>query len=170
MKELLIDGKAVPLGKPVHLEGNWLPTVQVVVRNASIKTIVHAQMFLRYPETGYGSNQGPIVSSVALAGRVPDFMRFNADGTARKIPPEMDEVPAMGVSPGDSFTFTFSGARDDFAMASERAGGKITKVEVLFSMVFFDDQSYWGSGTYWAPSGQPGHWIRQEPGPFLKKQ
>src|SRR5579862_1817358 len=56
VREVAIDGKPIRLDRPVHVEGSWLRTVTITLRNISPKTIVSGGIGLVFPESGDGSS------------------------------------------------------------------------------------------------------------------
>jgi hypothetical protein len=57
VREVAIDGKPIHLDHSVHVQGSWLSTVTITLRNVSPKTIVRGGIGIVFLEAGDGSGR-----------------------------------------------------------------------------------------------------------------
>jgi len=95
VREVAIDGKPIRLNRPVRLQGPWLRTVTITLRNVSPKTIVRGGIGLVFPESGDGSAAHPYEACWSEQGRVPKIVFLAHDGY--HLPPRLR--PAEAVPP-----------------------------------------------------------------------
>ncbi len=71
IREVAIDGKPIRLDRPVHVQGSWLRTMTITLRNVSPKTIVQGGINVVFPESGDGSAAHPYEACWSQQGRCP---------------------------------------------------------------------------------------------------
>jgi hypothetical protein len=167
IKRVLMDGRDIPLGKPVHVSGNWLSSIKVIVENTTSRPIVFGTMILNFPETGSGQPTSPVFTTVANQGRYPDIALYRYDGTEATLPGFASAAAPISIAPGANMTFDFAQNQADQPIAYDKAGGQITKVSIFFQVFYFADNTKWTADTYFAPTGVPGQWQIIPPQQFM---
>jgi hypothetical protein len=162
---ITINGRPIQLDQPVRVQGNWIKTVVVTLRNLSPKPIVRAGMMLSFPESGNGTSQSPYQASWSTQGREPKIIWYAADGSYH--PPPMAPAPLapIRIPPGGLLRLAF--ARDGDAVQAKLAAINVplTKATFSFQSFYFADDSRWTGGQYSLPPRKfPGHWT------FLTKE
>lgn len=167
VKRVLMDGRDIPLGMPVHVSGNWLSSIKVIVENTTSRPIVFGTMILNFPETGSGQPTSPVFSTVANQGRFPDIALYRHDGTKAALPGIARAAAPISIAPGANMTFDFAQNQGDQPIAYDKASGRITKVSIGFQVFYFADNTKWTADTYFAPTSIPGQWQIIPPQQFL---
>jgi|HubBroStandDraft_1064217.scaffolds.fasta_scaffold164937_2 hypothetical protein len=80
IREVAIDGQPIRLDRPVRVQGSWLRTMTVTLRNVSPKTIVQGGINLVFPESGDGSEAHPFEACWSQQGQVPKIVYLGRDG------------------------------------------------------------------------------------------
>jgi hypothetical protein len=109
IREFAIDGKPIRFDRPVHVQGSWLRTVAVTLRNVSPKTIVQGGINLVFPESGDGSEAHPYEACWSQQGQVPKIVYLGHDGY--HLPPGYDLQKPLQLAPGASIRLTFMAKR-----------------------------------------------------------
>lgn len=157
---ITINGRHIRVDQPVLVQGNWIKTVVVTLRNISPKPIVRAGMLLSFPESGTGTQESPYLASWSTQGREPKVVWMGTDGTYH--PPPAPPVPPapLRIPPGGLLRLTFT--KDGDVVQAKLAGTKanITRATLMFQSFYFADDSRWSGGTYALPPGAvPGRWT-----------
>jgi hypothetical protein len=162
---LMLGQTEIPLDSPVHVEGMWMPKISVVVQNISPKTIVKGGVMFSFPEAIAVANNRPVYGLVMSLGQPPKRAYIRRDGT---IPPYNAPLqPQIRIAPGASMTFTpFPDANQVQATAYELAG-KITKANINFDTIYFEDDSKWVAGQYYIAVPPPVVWQSVTPAEFF---
>jgi hypothetical protein len=165
VREVAIDGKPIRLDQPVHVQGSWLRTVTITLRNISPKAIVRGGIGLVFPESGDGSSTHPFGACWSEQGRVPKIVWLASDGY--HLPPGYDLQKEFSLAPGADFRLTFStcGA----APQAKLAGKLIHQASLTFESFYFADNSRWSAQQYALPP-LPGtrQWRMVSPNEFLR--
>src|ERR1035437_5520941 len=88
VRAVAIDGRPIRLDSPVHVQGPWLRTVTITLRNVSPKTIVRGGIGLVFPESGDASSAHPYEACCSRQGQVPKIVYLSHDGY--HLPPGYD--------------------------------------------------------------------------------
>ncbi|MGB9030177.1 MAG: hypothetical protein WCC27_08660, partial [Acidobacteriaceae bacterium] len=83
---ITINSRPVRLDQPVRVQGNWIKTVVVTLRNVSPKPIVRAGMLISFPESGNGTQGNPYLASWSTQGREPKIIWYAVDGSYHPPP------------------------------------------------------------------------------------
>jgi hypothetical protein len=164
IREFAIDGKPIRFDRPVHVQGSWLRTVAVTLRNVSPKTIVQGGINLVFPESGDGSEAHPYEACWSQQGRVPKIVYLGHDGY--HLPPGYDLLKPLQLAPGADLRLIFSACGD--ATQAKLAGQPIHQASLTFTSFYFADDSRWSAQEYFLPP-LPGtrQWRRVTPNEFL---
>jgi hypothetical protein len=84
---IMVGDKEIGLDTPVTLEGLWIRKIQVMVQNTSPKAIVEGGINVVFPETGDGTANKPVFSSLfstRVARRSPYGHRLAGLSRARR--------------------------------------------------------------------------------------
>jgi hypothetical protein len=164
VREVAIDGKPIRFDRPVHVEGAWLRTVTVTLRNVSPKTIVQGGINLVFPESGDGSAAHPFEACWSQQGKVPKIVYLAHDGY--RLPPGYDLQEPLQLAPGADLRLTFSACGD--GTQAKLAGQPIHQASFTLTTFYFADDSRWSAQQYYLPP-LPGtrQWRRVTPSEFL---
>jgi hypothetical protein len=165
IREVAIDGKPIRLDRPVNVQGSWLRTMTITLRNVSPKTIVQGGVDLVFPESGDGSAAHPFEACWSQQGQVPKIVYLAHDGY--HLPPGYDLQPPLQLAPGADLQLTFSACGD--ATQAKLAGQPIHQASLTFTTFYFADDSRWSAQQYYLPP-LPGtrQWRRVTPNEFLR--
>jgi hypothetical protein len=165
IREVAIDGKPIRFDRPIRVEGSWLRTVTITLRNVSPKTIVRAGIGLVFPESGDGSSAHPYEACWSDQGQVPKIVYLAQDGY--HLPPGYDLQKPLQLAPGADLHLTFSTCGD--AAQAKLAGKPIHKASLEVTTFFFADNSRWSAQQYALPP-LPGtrQWRMVTPNEFLR--
>lgn len=147
VREVTIDGKPIRLDRPVHVQGAWLRTVTITLRNISPKAIVRGGIGLVFPESGDGSSANPFGACWSDQGRVPKIVWLAPDGY--HLPPGYDHQKEFSLAPGADLRLTFTTCDD--ASQAKIAGTLIHKASLTFETFYFADYSRWSAQQYALP-------------------
>jgi hypothetical protein len=165
VREVTIDGKPIRLDHPVHVQGSWLRTVTITLRNISPKIIVSGGIGLVFPESGDGSPAHPYGACWSKQhGRVPKIVYLASDGY--HLPPDYDLQKPLSFAPGTDLRLTFTTCGDD--AQAQLADRLIRRASLTFETFYFADNSRWGAQQYALPP-LPGtrQWRMVTPDEFL---
>ncbi|MGC2299282.1 MAG: hypothetical protein WA476_10800 [Acidobacteriaceae bacterium] len=154
-----INGRPIHLDQPVHVEGNWIKTVVITLRNLSPKPIVRAGMLITFPESGNGTQERPYLASWSTQGREQKVVWTGPHGYHPPPTPPVSPAP-LRIPPGGLLRLTF--AKDGDTVQAKLAGtnARITRATLKFQSFYFADDSRWSGGTYALPPGAvPGRWT-----------
>lgn len=162
---ITINGRPIRFDEPVRVQGNWIRTVVVTLRNVSPRPITRGGMVMSFLESGDGTSQNPYLASWSTQGREPKIIWYAADGSYH--PPAMAPTPLapIRIPPGGLMRLSF--ARDGDAVQAKLVAKSvpITKATLSFQSFYFADDSRWTGGQYSLPPRKfPGHWT------FLTKE
>jgi hypothetical protein len=165
VREVAIDGKPIRLDRPVHVQGAWLRTVTITLRNISPKAIVRGGIGLVFPESGDGSSANPFGACWSEQGRVPKIVWLAPDGY--HLPPGYDVQKEFSLAPGADLRLTFTTCGD--ATQAKFAGKLIHKASLTLETIYFTDYSRWSAQQYALPP-LPGtrQWRMVTPSEFLR--
>jgi len=165
VREVAIDGKPIRLDRPVRLQGPWLRTVTITLRNVSPKTIVRGGIGLVFPESGDGSAAHPYEACFSEQGQVPKIVYLAHDGY--HLPPGYDLQKPFHLAPGADLRLTFSTCSD--AAQATLASKPIHQASLAFETFYFADNSRWSAQEYALPP-LPGtrQWRMVTPNEFLR--
>ncbi len=165
VREVAIDGKSIRLDRPVHVQGSWLRTVTIILRNISPKAIVSGGIGLVFPESGDGSSTHPFGACWSGQGRVPKIVWLAPDGY--HLPPGYNLQKEFSLAPGADVRLTFTACGD--ATQAKFAGKVIHKASLTFETFYFADDSRWSAQQYALPP-LPGtrQWRMVTPSEFLR--
>jgi hypothetical protein len=162
---ITISGRPIQLDQPVRVQGNWIKTVVVTLRNVSPKPITRGGMLLSFRESGDGTSQNPYQASWSTQGREPKIIWYAADGSYHPPPFAPTPLPPIHIPPGGLLRLSF--AKDGDAVQAKLAARNvpITKALLSFQTFYFADDSRWSGWQYSLPPRKfPGHWT------FLTKE
>jgi len=165
VREIAIDGKPIRFDRPVRVQGAWLHSVTVTLRNVSPKTIVRAGVDLVFPESGDGSAAHPYEACFSEQGRVPKIVYLGHDGY--HLPPGYDLQEPLQLAPGADLRLTFSTYGD--VVQAKLAGQPIHQASLALLTFYFEDDSRWSVQQYALPP-LPGtrQWRMVTPNEFLR--
>lgn len=154
-----IDGRPVPLGRPITVSAHWLSKTVVTLRNLSPKAIVQVGMFITFPESGDGSSAHPYQGSGSELGQVPKVVYTDRNGIYH--PPSLAEREPLRVPPGGVIRLSFAKYADEVQASLAAKAVPITQATLTFTTIYFADDSRWSAGQYYlAPHPAPGSWTR----------
>jgi hypothetical protein len=164
VREVAIDGKPIHLGASVHVQGLWISTVTITLRNVSPKTIVRGGIGIIFLEAGDGSAAHPFEACWSEQGQVPKIVYLAPDGY--HLPPGYDMQKQLHFAPGADLRLTFSSCGD--ATQAKLAGQPIHQASLTFTTFYFADDSRWSAQQYYLPplTGTR-QWRRATPAEFL---
>ncbi|MGC2618796.1 MAG: hypothetical protein WA414_07110, partial [Acidobacteriaceae bacterium] len=160
-----INGRPIQFDRPVRVQGNWIRTVVVTLRNVSPKPITRGGMLLSFREAGNGTQQDPYQASWSTQGREPKIIWYAADGSYH--PPAFAPTPLapIRIPPGGLLRLSFAKDGDDVQAKIAAKNVPITKAMLSFQTFYFADDSRWSGGQYSLPPRKfPGRWT------FLTKE
>ena len=165
VREVGIDGRPIHLDRPVRVQGPWLRTVTITLRNVSPKTIVRGGIGLVFPEVGDGSHAHPYEACWSEQGRVPKIVFLAPDGY--HLPPGYDLQKPLHLAPGADLRLTFSTCGD--AAQAKLADKPIHQASLSLVAFYFADNSRWSAQQYALPP-LPGtrQWRMVTPNEFLR--
>ena len=165
VREVAIDGKPIRLDRPVRVQGRWLRTVTITLRNVSPKTIVRGGIGLVFFESGDGSAAHPYEACWSEQGRVPKIVFLAHDGY--HLPPGYDLQKPFHLAPGADLRLTFSTCSD--AAQATLASKPIHQASLALETFYFADNSRWSAQEYALPP-LPGtrQWRMVTPNEFLR--
>jgi hypothetical protein len=165
VREVAIDGKPIRLDHPVHVQGSWLRTVTITLRNVSPKTIVRGGIGLVFPESGDGSSAHPYEACWSEQGQVPKIVFLAHDGY--HLPPGYDLQKPLHLAPGADLRLTLSTC--GVSVQATLAGKLIHQASLFLLTFYFADSSRWSTQQYLLPP-LPGtrQWRMVTPNEFLR--
>jgi hypothetical protein len=155
-----INGQPIRLDQPGRVQGNWIKTVVVTLRNVSPKPIVRAGMLISFPESGNGTQGNPYLASWSTRGREPKVVWMDAGGAYHPPPAPLVSPAPLRIPPGGLLRLTFD--EDGDSVQAKLAGKNtlITRATLKFQRFYFADDSRWSGGTYaLPPHGVPRRWT-----------
>jgi hypothetical protein len=162
---ITMNGRPIQFNQPVRVQGNWIKTVVVTLRNVSPKPITRGGMLMSFLESGDGTSQNPYQASWSTQGREPKIIWYSPDGTYHAPAFAPTPLPPIRIPPGGLLRLSF--AKDGDAVQAKLAAKNvpITKATLSFQSFYFADDSRWTGGQYSLPPRKfPGHWT------FLTKE
>ena len=165
VRAVAIDGRPIRLDRPVRVQGPWLRTVTITLRNVSPKTIVRGGIGLVFPEVGDGSHAHPYEACWSEQGRVPKIVFLAPDGY--HLPPGYDLQKPLHLAPGADLRLAFSTCGD--AAQAKLADKPIHQASLSLVAFYFADNSRWSAQQYALPP-LPGtrQWRMVTPNEFLR--
>ena len=165
VRAVAIDGRPIRLDRPVRVQGPWLRTVTITLRNVSPKTIVRGGIGIVFPEVGDGSHAHPYEACWSEQGRGPKIVFLAPDGY--HLPPGYDLQKPLHLAPGADLRLTFSTCGD--AAQAKLADKPIHQASLSLVAFYFADNSRWSAQQYALPP-LPGtrQWRMVTPNEFLR--
>jgi len=165
VRKVAIDGNPIRLDRSIPVQGSWLRTVTITLRNVSPKTIVRAGIGIVFPESGDGSAAHPYEACWSEQGQVPKLVYLAQDGY--HLPPGYELQKPLQLAPGADLRLTFSTCGD--AAQTKLASKPIHKASLEVTTFFFADNSRWSAQQYALPP-LPGtrQWRMVTPNEFLR--
>jgi hypothetical protein len=157
---ITINGRPIRLDQPARVQGNWIKTVAVTLRNVSPKPIVRAGMLLSFPESGNGTQGNPYLGSWSTQGREPKIIWYAADGSYHPPPVAPPPLAPLRVPPGGLLRLSFDKDGDTVQAELAAKNATITKATLKFQSFYFADDSRWSGDTYaLPPTAVPRRWT-----------
>lgn len=154
-----VDGRDVPVNKPITLAAGWQQHLAIVITNASPKTVVSGEAEMFFPETGMATANNLVVARTERVGQLPAVARYKRDGSQRVLSADVVNAPSVEVGPGQSFTLNFSQVAEDALIEALRKTGGVTKITFATGLFYFGDNSRWFPGRFGVPGAAPGQWT-----------
>ena len=162
---ILLDGNPIPAKSPVPVSGNWVSKIAVDVENISSKDVIAGEISLLFLETGTGTHDSPIVSTISRLGRTPASEFRYKGGAAAPIPEVEQRRPQILIHPGGVMRFDFS---KDITTLNDayRIAGQIHTITIDLDTFYFADGSMWRGGAFFHPAPPPARWKIVPPDQF----
>jgi hypothetical protein len=160
-----INGRPAQFSQPTRVQGDWIKTLVVTLRNVSPRPIVRAGMLVSFPESGNGTQQNPYEASWSTLGREPTVIWYASDGSYHPPPLPPAPLAPLRVPPGGLVRLSFAKDGDSVQAKLAATSVPITRATLSFQTFYFADDSRWSGGQYSMPPRKfPGHWT------FLTKE
>ncbi|HEY1502305.1 MAG TPA: hypothetical protein VGF88_22200 [Acidobacteriaceae bacterium] len=165
-----IGGRPIQLGHPVRVNGKWIGTTVITLRNISPKTIVQAGVGMVFPECGDGSHDNPYEAVWSTLGLVPRVVYTDRNGHYHPPPAFVTQPAALRVPPGGTVRLAFSMDGDAVQTKMARKCPGVSQANLTFTTIYFADDSRWSVGVYYlAPGAVPGVWTRVSKKEFFRQ-
>lgn len=134
-----VSGRAVALNDEFSADGDWIEDVVVTIRNQSGKRIVSFSLHVTFPET---SATGSTLSYPVQYGRQPGLPQ------GVKVPesPVIEPGESVRLDLGDHYSLM-----ERMAVDTRHSLSQLSRAELGFGMVFFEDGTAWNAGTMMKP-------------------
>jgi len=168
--QISIDNAPIPLNTPVPVRGGWLAALEVDVKNISNKIVIAGDAILSFPETGDGSANAPVLTSVSNIGRYPQSAFRRKDGSTGTVPDSIARKDFAQIKPGEVMRFKFAVNAIAIEKALNASNTPVHTGKIMFASFYFSDGSKWSNGLFLLPEPAPVLWRIVTPSEFAAFQ